>query len=68
MQDRARVMYMATSKHVEFEENIPFYLKDSEFKLWAHFADTEFDNGDSKYVKIKMHIYTTDSDDDEEVK
>ena len=67
MQDRARVMYMATSKKVPFDELSPFYLKDSEFQLWSHFADSDFDNADSRYVKIKMHMYsnTFNSDDGE---
>lgn len=49
---------MSTDNYKNMSEEPPLYLKDSNFKIWAHIADPDFDNNDSRYLKIKMHIYS----------
>ena len=36
------------------EADGPFYLKDSEFKIIAQMIDSEFDNDDNPYIKMRM--------------
>ena len=56
MNKRARVLLMSTDNYKDMNEQPPYYLKDSNLRMWAHFADPEFDNNDSRYIKIRMHV------------
>ena len=56
MNKRARVLLMSTDNYKDMNEQPPYYLKDSNLRMWAHFADPEFDNNDSRYIKLRMHV------------
>jgi hypothetical protein len=49
------------------DEDGPFLLQDSQFKIFAQMIDPEFNNDDNEYIKFKMSMHTS-YETEEEVK
>ena len=61
MINRQRNLLMSSVYYRDLTAEEPLKLKDSDFKLWAAFQNTDFDNDDSEYAKIKLHYYSNGS-------